>query len=741
VNANILVGGFPLTTTIFGSPAQSALNVNVVNQTSGSVTIPTPTDWGTAPATSVLVPAVNSELFAGQVALTAKSSAITTGTLDVNIVGALGSTMSKTHPLFTEISDGTNAMGAMAQFETAPSVNSYALNTNSALFALRGDGTSNTKALNWAFFGELGTSNDLANIPYALITDSAIYGVYNSTLPTLSTGNFSQIQLDSSGRVLVSGTIAVSNFPTSIIVNQGTNPWAVSLTNNLYTDGAAESVGNFTGTVAMGYNGTDLVGLRLDPSNNLYVDLSTALPAGGNVIGGITNPALSEMTFTNYGSPAVEALNVYVVNPGSTVITGTVAVSNFPASQVVTLASTTISNFPATVAVTQSTSPWIVAGGGTAGSAASGVLTVQGIASMTPLLVTATFSSPQHVIVDSGSGGVQYADTAASGSHPTGTLAMGWYAAGNEVLALRTYSDGTLIVNTATGVFLTQTNGALGNNNAATSTMTGQVGVLPFTANAADPSWTEGYQVTGSVTLSGYQRVILHAETTKVIGTVNILGNAGAVMDAVTTAATAPANGLATLVKFLPQASQPALTTGQSVMVQGDQTGAVAVNTEGRKATFSTSAAFTAAAGVIAVLPGSATKTIRVLRVEVSIYTTGTAAIETISLIVTSAAPSGGTSAATTIVPHDSGNAAVTAAPLSYTVAPTPGTPVGTIRSVAFADSTAAIPPGANTWLWDWSMRAGQAVVLRGTAQTLEINLGGAVSTQSAIISIEWTEE
>lgn len=38
--------------------------------------------------------------------------------------------------------------------------------------------------------------------------------------------------------------------------------------------------------------------------------------------------------------------------------------------------------------VVQGTSPWIVAGGGTAGSAASGVVTVQGIASMTKLLVT-----------------------------------------------------------------------------------------------------------------------------------------------------------------------------------------------------------------------------------------------------------------------------------------------------------------------------------------------------------------
>lgn len=40
--------------------------------------------------------------------------------------------------------------------------------------------------------------------------------------------------------------------------------------------------------------------------------------------------------------------------------------------------------------VTQGTSPWIVAGGGTAGTAATGVVTVQGITGMTPIATTAS---------------------------------------------------------------------------------------------------------------------------------------------------------------------------------------------------------------------------------------------------------------------------------------------------------------------------------------------------------------
>lgn len=54
------------------------------------------------------------------------------------------------------------------------------------------------------------------------------------------------------------------------------------------------------------------------------------------------------------------------------------------------------------VAVTQSTSPWIIAGAGTAGSAATGVATIQGIASMTPVQVSQATGTNLHAVIDSG---------------------------------------------------------------------------------------------------------------------------------------------------------------------------------------------------------------------------------------------------------------------------------------------------------------------------------------------------
>ena len=52
-----------------------------------------------------------------------------------------------------------------------------------------------------------------------------------------------------------------------------------------YTDETAETAGAFTITVVGLYNGTDVVGLRGDASNNLLINVNTALPAGSNLIG------------------------------------------------------------------------------------------------------------------------------------------------------------------------------------------------------------------------------------------------------------------------------------------------------------------------------------------------------------------------------------------------------------------------------------------------------------------------
>lgn len=82
-----------------------------------------------------------------------------------------------------------------------------------------------------------------------------------------------------------------------------------------------------------------------------------------------------------------------------------------PASRAVTNAGTFA------VQAAQTTNPWIVAGGGTAGTAATGVVSVQGIASMTPLLVTPTTNATVNVAQLAGT-----ATSVSSGNKDNGTL-------------------------------------------------------------------------------------------------------------------------------------------------------------------------------------------------------------------------------------------------------------------------------------------------------------------------------
>jgi hypothetical protein len=221
---------------------------------------------------------------------------------------------------------------------------------------------------------------------------------------------------------------------------------------------------------------------------------------------------------------------------------------------------------------------------------------------------------------------------------------------------------------------------------------------------------------------------------------VGISGATGATLDAAITAGTAPTNAIATLVQTLVTA--PTLTNAQTIITQADVTGSTFVNNDGRKKTYSAFATWTPVAGDICIMPGNATNIVRVHRVEVSMSTTGTAGVEQVQLIKRSTADTGGTSAAMTAVPHDSAFPAGVSIPHNYTVAPTLGTAVGPIRGVQFFDETNAAT-GANTWLWTFGDGRGgaAAIVLRGAAQQLNVNLAGVIATQTVTVSYEWTEE
>ena len=312
--------------------------------------------------------------------------------------------------------------------------------------------------------------------------------VVRETMVIADPSNLTQLAgVTAAGALQVDGSATVQPVSGTITANQGTTPWIVA--GGGTAGSAAAGVITVQGIASMT---PLLVTATFSAPQHVIIDSGTV-----TAVTSITNPVTVAQATAGNLNATVVGTGTFAVQASITTLGQQVAAASVPvvltAAQLSTLTPLT------TVAVTQSTTPWIVAGGGAAGTAAPGVITVQGIASMTPLLVTATFSAPQHVIVDSGTIAVTQSTSP-------------WVITGN-----------------------------LTNNNAAPST--NNIGALTALANAADPTFTEGDMVTASVNLAGYQRVLLHAETTKVIGTTRTVGNVGGVLDAATGAAV-PANAL-----------------------------------------------------------------------------------------------------------------------------------------------------------------------------------------------------
>lgn len=166
--------------------------------------------------------------------------------------------------------------------------------------------------------------------------------------------------------------------------------------------------------------------------------------------------------------------------------------------------------------------------------------------------------------------------------------------------------------------------------------------------------------------------------------------------------------------------------------VQFDSAGALRVNPEGGRTTVSFSlsnVALHATAHNFFTLGGSASATIKLVRLEVAVE--GTAADAEVALNKQSAADTGGTPVTATLVPHDTGNLP-TAVPgdiicQGYTADPTAGTLVGALRTAKLevqAAGTAAV-----TAVWEFGKDGRQPPTLRGVAQQLALALPGVTIT------------
>jgi hypothetical protein len=137
-----------------------------------------------------------------------------------------------------------------------------------------------------------------------------------------------------------------------------------------------------------------------------------------------------------------------------------------------------------------------------------------------------------------------------------------------------------------------------------------------------------------------------------------------------------------------------------------------------------------------AVMPGNATNTVLLTKVTVTCTQT-TAGILNLELVKRSAADTSGTSAAFTIVPDDSNYAAAVSAPLSYTgTGPTAGSAVGDLDNAQIGCLAAATAAANDIYVF----KPAKPIVLRGTAQQVAINLGGAVTGGNITVTFDWIE-
>lgn len=193
--------------------------------------------------------------------------------------------------------------------------------------------------------------------------------------------------------------------------------------------------------------------------------------------------------------------------------------------------------------------------------------------------------------------------------------------------------------------------------------------------------------------------------------------------------------------QFVVQQAGPALTDATTGIPYSP---AAEAPVDGFKATYGASIqglASVASATDIFTITGSATKTVRITRIEVSGVQTTAGQVDII-VLKRSTVDTAGTSSTPTIVPYDKNSPAATAVVTAYTANPTAGTLVGNIRAGKLFVAAPATASPTTVMALDFGTRPAQALVLRGATDQIAVNLNGVTVTGGSFnISIEWTED
>ena len=439
---------------------------------------------------------------------------------------------------------------------------------------------------------------------------------------------------------------------------------------------------------------------------------------------------------------------------GISTVTGTVFATLAGTSVVAGIVSATQGTSPwivaGTVSATQGTSPWVVSAAAI-GATQSGVWAVNSTVTSIPGVGPTGTTAPTTAIVN----GIIVSGTlqAVSSTFPmpvSGALSATqgtspWVVSAAAVGVTQSTSpwvisgavsstQGTVPWSVNATQFAGITLGATAVTNYGSSPAAVIVpGVNAFVTNTVTIANT-------AVTLAGTAGVV----TATIAGNpvVFIKGNAGGIIDAVTTTAAAPANGIAILGQY--NTTAPTLTATQSVMIQSNVKGSQLVSLEGTKATYRAAVVGTSLASLnnpTYVLPGSSSKTVKVTALHVAL-STASATPCTLQATLSTTAWVGGTSAAIAKGPMDQTDPAPTAVPVQYTVLSTSGGGLATYvvyRNMITSGTTTILQSGDAQYDETFGNSSGaKPLTLRGTGQAFNIFTSVAVTL---FCVFEWTEE
>lgn len=542
-----------------GAPGTAVLTVQGISggtaiPISGTVTatIATPTDWGTAPSTATLVPAVNAESFIGQTALAAVSNY---GTAP-SAVSAQGVNAFITNTVPVTLASTTITGTVAVTQSTSPWVVSLASTTITGTVAVDGALTNNNAAPTATLLGVLSAIAETAynTVTYTTgdmvlpVTD--LHGALNSDVQAVA-----GIQLGATGVVAYGSTPAAVNVPA---VNAFiTNTVPVTLASTTITGNV--TVVQPTGTnlhVVVDSGSTITATVSGNKTNNNAAPGATNI--GALVAQALTTPAAGYTTgnevllVTDLAGNTNTDLQAYNNNPVvGDGINGLIPVGNYGTTVTpdatwtsatgVNTAVTLVSNIEgySSIAVSLNQTGTLTAGAVTfeISNDNTNWYPVEGVDPNTGVIVPSTYTLTIAFVIFLFTVPSPYFRVRLS----TAIVGSGTLIIGHNVKTIPQVHN---IAGTITGNF-----GTLTNNSAAPGV--NNTGVLPALANAASPAWTEGSQVLESVDLTGRQRVRGTLTNNNAAPTADLLE----VMPAVATTAA------------------PTYTTGDAVMLSTDLSG------------------------------------------------------------------------------------------------------------------------------------------------------------------------